>query len=267
MKGWQMAVSDEKLKDRIRKLLNVAKQGSGATEGEIENALRFARLEMEKHHLEAVDIDDHCTADEIRMRAARMRPEDLEYGTAEFVCQRASLSTWESTLAAAIAVLAGSVEWYYESGIAYGTERRAMVTFYGPIEDVEICTELMAEWSVTIAGMGRLRWGGCFRGEGRSYCEGFAAALYKQADPRECPEPMLDHQSNERALTLVEAATQLAERKRHYATEWLRDVKGIRLSSRGSSQSGQHFADAYRQGRTDGNRAEFSLSRRPKLPR
>jgi len=46
----------DNVKDTIRKLLNLA-ENDGAADGEIDNALRFARRLMHQHHLSEEDID------------------------------------------------------------------------------------------------------------------------------------------------------------------------------------------------------------------
>ena len=152
------------VKDTIRKLLNLA-ANDAATEGEVNNAIRFARKLMLQHQLS----EDDCTASE--------QSDEERIACAE--CQRFSVnsqsskcSSWESHLSTFVCKFIGGVHVYLESnrlrrvnGIAQrepsenALMRCAIITFYGLTEDAAAAQQVFEELSVTIAAMGKLKWG------------------------------------------------------------------------------------------------------------
>lgn len=241
-------MNTEAIKSRVLKLMNLA-QCPAAAEGEIHNAMAFARKLMDEHHLTEADLQD----EEIR---------EEQMGKTVATCGGSKMSAWESALAHAIVALFGSIGWFVggktdprdEFGILQRNEPdRQTAIFYGPIEDAELAREMFEEIGKTIATMARLKWGGVYRGRGRSYCEGFSYELLNRVR-----KDVREHRTEEcKALVLVKAED---------AKKWLKDVEGISLSSQGGGgQGGLHHHDSYGDGATDGRKSDFQPRRRPKL--
>jgi hypothetical protein len=118
---------------------------------------------------------------------------------------------------------------------------------------VRLATELFAEITKTIATMARLRYGGVYRGPGRSYAEGFALALRQKATEGERQR--------------VEACTALVVATVRRARIWLATSKGIRFGSSSRSGSGRTYdSSAHNAGRSDGR--NYSMrGRQRQLPK
>ncbi len=238
----------DKIKSRIRKLLCLANDQSAA-EGEIENALNFARKLMDKHHLEEGDL----TEEQLQEKMAR------EVAT----CGGAKMSMWESCLANAVIETVGTIGWYVgkkvpkrdEFGILQrGKGNSQEVAFYGPCEDVSLAIEMFLELSKTVAAMARLRWGGVYRGAGRSYCEGFTSELLGRV------RNVVQQQRTEQCRAIV-------LRSKDAAKLWLKEELGIGLHRRGSSKGRQvtHNSSAWNDGQAHGRDSNLSFTRRSKL--
>jgi hypothetical protein len=292
-----------KAKDKIRKLLNLA-EDAGAMKGEIDNAMRFARTLMLQHNL---------SEEEVRADAAAKSPHEIaaaveatEFAREALAGQGSRLSTWETTLGHAVMDLVGTVKWYLTGAMS---ERRtpegvlifnphtgqpvqaACVVFYGPAEDVAAAKALMYEWSLTIVGLARLKFGGALRGAGRAYAEGFATALeQKVAQIRREEEDKAKQLSpggrldvallasgsqSEKGMVLAERgsalalanANALALAKQEAAVKWLKEDQGVKLHSRSGGGGGSWNPAARSAGLADGRKAAgtFQHSRRPKL--
>jgi hypothetical protein len=139
------------------------------------------------------------------------------------------------------------------------------LALYGPADDVRDGLELVNEWSLTIAGLGRLKYGGAFRGAGRAYCEGFARALLSKILLIRLEEKRPLSPGGGTSSLVVQNAVSLIEAKRKRGQEFLRDQLGIRLQSFRTSQAGSWHPDATEDGARDGSRASFSRHRAPKL--
>lgn len=265
----------DKIKDKIKKLLNLA-ENDGAFDGEVDNALRFARRLMLRHNVTQEEAKD---AHEVAADA-----EAVDYGRVSAFTLGPNLSQWESTLAHSICQLIGTVQFYRESGkfarrTAHGTidyskgepSTAARLQFYGPEEDARDATELLEEWSHIIVSMARMKYGGAFKGSGREYAESFAYALYQKVEKirQEEKTAIANEQkllaAGETAL-MVRNAGALMLAKKNKASDWLAKECGIKLSkSSRSSGSTIYDGDARAAGRADGNKADFSHSRKKKL--
>ena len=94
----------EKIKDDIRCMLNLAADDAAA-EGEIENALRFAKRLMDRHNLSEDDLD----ADpEIAL-------EEAEFARQRVNGDSSKLATWEKMLAAHICNVIGGIDYYSDT--------------------------------------------------------------------------------------------------------------------------------------------------------
>lgn len=280
----------DKIKNQLRHILAKAEDGSGATEAEAANALEFAQRMIMRHQLTAADIgpEKERTASEIAA--------DTEYDEVVAFAQGGNLSRWESTLGAAVNNLVGTTQSYHggkgEKRSASGNlefdgrgqpKVAARLMFYGPASDCRDATELFSEWAVTISALARMKFGGAFRGPGRSYAEGFAVALYnktqamKKANRELIEASGIDAANIERrdaallaqnedegaecsALVVIKS-TELIVAKKDRGSDWLRNEKGIKLCKRSAGSGGRHYGDAYGSGQSDGKNANFNRTR------
>jgi hypothetical protein len=264
-----------KIKDKIKKLLNLANDDN-AFDGEVDNALRFARRLMLRHNVSQEDLEEAKDPHEVAADA-----EEVEYGKTVAYTTGTRLSQWESTLSAAICELLGTVQHYRTSNevrmtsagtVSYDKDGYAQLAtglhFYGPEEDTRDAKDLFVEWSHVIVTMARMKYGGAFKGSGREYAEGFASALYSKVEniKREEKRTAELPETTRCTALMIRNAGALMQAKRERASSWLRDVQGIRLRSGGSRyRNVQRDPGARAAGRSDGSRADFSHSRKKKL--
>jgi hypothetical protein len=261
------------IKERIRKLMAVAGDGV-AMEGEIENALSLAARLLDKHHLSMDEVEE----------SAESQIDDSKMDRAFAVSQSTRFSTWESTLASGICKLFGCVKYYISgeravqrvNGVAVmkgeDVAKGVKICFYGPATEADEAADLFEEWARSIATMGVIRWGGCFRGDGAMYCMGFVSALYKQASKLNAdrmlveakPLPLLPGESSTTststgAITLTNRYDMLKAR----AENWLKKECGVYLS-KGSGRSGYSSgsSEAYSEGNAHGSKAQFGRNAR-----
>lgn len=240
----------KQIKQKVKKLLNLGNDPA-AFDGEVRNAMAAAQRMMDQHHLSEADLSQEGGYEE-------------QMTQSHVYTNGSSLSTWESSLAHAVADVVGTVGWYRshpmmrrtEQGFAVvenGQPQKAVkVMFYGPAEDVEIAKELFTDMSLTIMTMARLKYGTVFRGEGRSYCEGFTRELAEQAK--------LGTKARSNTCSAI------VLKKADLARKWLKEVAGVKLYSAGSRSSSSNSLEAYREGRRDGAQAGMSVNRKSKLP-
>lgn len=274
-----MSRNIEEVKQRIRKLLNVA-SGNAATEGEIDNAMRFARRLMIVNQLDESDIPTTST-DPHEAAADR----ETYSQTASLSISR-NLSNWENDLAHVICALIGTVKFYQKSQkvlrkTAHATlkmndrtgrpDRATQINFYGPEEDAADASELFEEWTQLIAAMARMKYGGALRGEGRCYAEGFVAGVERSVESIKAEERKLIDQrqtltgvDKTTALSLVNA-TGLMKAKRERGSQWLADTAGVKLRNMRRTAAPIVSSSALREGIRDGQRAGFSRTVKPKL--
>ncbi len=92
--------------------------------------------------------------------------------------------------------------------------------------------------------------GGCYRGPGRSYAEGFAETLLLAA--RDVRTSSANASRMTARVPRIEAGDQ----------RWLADRHGVRTRvKRVAPPSGEHFDDAFEHGEQDGREHEFGSSR------
>ncbi len=250
-----MAERIERVRDRIRKLLRLA-ENDAASEGEVENALRFAQALMDEHHVAADDLRREQDRDDLRS----------EMNTVDGWSNSAKRSAWESYLAQAIVTTLGTVGYYWRGGGAREvktdagilrrdgngrTLKRVAMVWYGPAEDIALARELFQDLSQTIASMARLKYGGVFRGPGRSYAEGFASSLLDLA------------RKGDGDRTAATGA--IVRRTAALAKSWLREERGVRLVSGGAMGGGRQHSGAHAAGRADGRSHGWNARRRSKL--
>lgn len=239
-------MSIERIKDRIRKLMNVA-ENDASTEGEIDNAMRFARQMMESHHLSEEDL--------------AVEPVDQWDAIDKASCGRfhammgSKIYLWETSLGWFVGRFVGGVKHYLHTGC----DRKKAFVFYGVEGDARLAADLMSELRETIIAMARLRYGGCFKGKGGSYSEGFVSGLSERLKRQEKEErEKLTSSGDTTGMILVERRADLVKRKVSRAETYLTEELGIRLSS-GASRSGSRYNhEAFQAGQADGRRANVS---------
>lgn len=272
----------DKIKEQIQKILAKTGDGSGATEAEMETALRFARRLMLKHNVSQEDLEEARDQHESDADA-----ESVEYGKTNSFTAGKNLSQWESSLARAIASLVGTVKWFYRSNVrrlnksgtlSYDKDKSlqtTIITFYGPADDARDAVELLEEWTLTVVALARLKYGGALRGNGRSYAEGFCFALadkvrmIKKEEQQliDNKQKALDAGGEKRSTALmVLNANQLMLAKRKKASTWLEEVAGVSLGRGGrSGGSGSHDSSAFGAGQSDGRSADFNRTRQGRI--
>lgn len=244
----------DRIKDRVRKLLNLA-SNDAAAEGEIENALAFAQRLMDEHHIRESDVVAEIAND------FDVAKEKMDRVSA--YVDGARLARWEKTLSLAVAAACG-VGVYQERaqtvrddhGIIVRNDkgqpfRAASFRYYGIADECRMASELFSEMAATIMSMARLKYNTVYRGEGRSYAEGFATALH-----RRCVQEQ-KARANTTAIVIRD--------KQALAKRWLADECDVQLVSASSGAGGRHYGSAYDNGRADGRRASMSPNRRQYL--
>lgn len=193
------------IKARIGKLLNLAESGSGAAQGEIENALRFAESLMHRHNLDRAECEDRG-----------IKTGDTPIGRAGFWFGTSRDSKWETALAWLVCSAVGTVQWYGH-GVSVrrtdhgtladhdDTKRYRSCYLYGPRDDCETARSMFDDLRLTIAAMARLKWGGCYRGSGRSYAEGFVDGLENQMNERRSRRPASENAIVLRSTELIKS--------------------------------------------------------------
>lgn len=139
--------------------------------------------------------------------------------------------------------------------------RQCRLTFYGPDEDVLLCVELFNELEATILSMGRLRYGGVFRGDGRAYAEGFVSGLNTHL--KKVSQQLIGNDNQSRALTV--RVNQIVAATVKDASTWLKESAGIRLGKGVARHSNYNDPNAWGRGRTDGQATSVSADRKRKL--
>lgn len=257
----------DKIKSRIRKLLNLAGDNA-AFEGEITNAMQAAEALMEAHQLSRAEVMAAATAAGPAGAPPVAPPMDRTWSP----CYGVNFSGWEVTLANAIAKLVGTVQFYTakktrEFGAFATSKMAAHAVWYGPAEDAALAAELFGEWVYVVATMAVGKYGGCFRGNGAQYADGFASALLSKAFANAIARRAIVT-AGTTALVRVgdnKSLAALQTQTREDSSRWLEKSCGVKLRSGGTRGGYSGSGEAYAHGRNDGNRADFSATRKPKL--
>ena len=289
--------SQSKVLERIRKCLNLAND-DGAMAGEIKSALKFAKRLMNQHGvtIEEVEAGEGVVSNEDIAAAVAL----TSYVRQAMPGMSKSRTAWEIDVLNAICDLIGTVRWYgggamYVNDKPYGPERlrkeRRLVwapTIYGPAEDVSDAITMIKEWTAVVAACAWAKYKAVIRGEGRSYCEGFAGQMLDnvrdmiRADRAEAAKltpgqplaalPVATDSKyaivlgERRSALAVQGTMRIALEKKKEASRWLQHDQGINLVGAGAVGSGtRHHSGAYGAGRRDGVGATPSHSRKPKL--
>jgi hypothetical protein len=261
------SINMDNVKKTIGDLLRLA-GCDGATDGEVRNAMRFAQRMMEEHHLTEDDLVDEPEDQEQAIRNAQTGTVSTSVGGKH--------SEWEHDLARFVCTFVGGIKWYYSNytspdrdarGIARSERHTKSVTFYGVHEDALIGGQLFDQMRLVIISLAKLKFGGCYRGEGRSYAEGFVSGMtLKLSEDRQAQRQAAQKAitaSNSTALVLIDRRASLVKLKREIAVQYAKTE--LNLGSGRTGGGGRHHSTAYGEGRTDGRRANVSVSRQRKL--
>lgn len=273
-----MSADIGRIKDRIRKLLNLAAD-DGAAEGEIDNALRAARQLMLAHQLS----EDDVTAPVEDLRTPEQIAADTEYGRDKSWASSPRLMQWQTMLAQTVCKFLGTVQVYRDtakvhhkpSGVVAndGEPVRGWV-FYGPRDDSILAAELHQELLMTCATAAKLKYGGALvTGPGRDYCDGFAIGLAnkvfeaQQAMEQEAAKITGALQSDCRTLSVVDVARAgaIAVAKQGRASEWLKEKAGVRLRTSGGYGRQVGDSGAYETGKSDGRSQTLTKTRTARI--
>ena len=234
----------DRIKDRIRKLLNVAADDA-ASDGEIANAITAARNLMHAYQLEEADCE--------------LQQEKKAHGRRTASTNGTRATYWEGQLAHFVCDLVGGVQCYNDRSanarVEGGTVKRCKAfTFYGLDEEAKLAAETYEELVATIATMAKLKFGGWYRGDGAMYAEGFVQGLNQQIAKAD-EEAM----KTETGTALVVRSQELIEAKKAEGSRWLEDVCKIKLRA-GSRRTGSTTGsfDALKAGRADGRNANLN---------
>jgi len=243
----------DRVKDTIAKLLNLAKNDA-ATEGEVNNAMRFARKLMNEHHLTEEDcVEQDLSPEERVARATCAMHSCFSFGP--------NMANWEGTLAVFVTQFVGGVKVFRQAcqdrrvnGIVPSgkTATATKFNFYGIDEDAAYAVQLFGELCMLIAAMARLKWGGVFRGPGRAYAEAFVSGLYEQIRAADAEQSV----SDSRALVVRRNALVAAKESR--AVAFLKETQGDVKLRAGARGGGRRHYEAEREGRADGRAANLA---------
>lgn len=235
----------ERIINKVRKLLDLAGDDA-STEGEAENAMRFAEELMHQHNIDRAQLDES-------------EREQLEMSRAKCITGTNNLNYWEWELCRVVCRAVGTIKSYRDhrqvqrkqSGTLFWEDGRPVdsvrgaVVFYGPAADVAVASAMFENMRLTVAAMAVARYGGVYKGLGRDYAVGFTEGLHE----------ILDEKMSAREATTTELVLASNELIRQQAADWLRHDQGIKLQSGGSNTySGVGVGSARLQGQSDGRR-------------
>lgn len=239
----------DRIISRVQKLL--AFDENNASEGEIENALKMAQNLMEAHAIEQAELEAESQSSDPVVR---------EQANSKL---KANVAKWESWLGAAVRTVVPGVDYYQTNEYVRAFDgtgklrRQSMLVWYGPADLVEVAKALFDETRAVIATLAQGNFGGVYKGQGRSYCEGFASALHDKAyRQRQENEEKRLAEATEGAIVL--RMTDIVKKAKAENSEWLQEAHGIKLTSAGGGGGGHHYGDAYGEGKKDGQRHDFT---------
>lgn len=247
-----------KVTAQIRKLLCLGND-AGAHDGEITAAMAAAERLMLKYQISRAEAE----------QAGVERP--TQYTTGDVHATTWRVMQWEIYLGSAIIELLGTVHWLKyttverEVGTFKTSKRVLQLRFYGPDDDVAMAVDLWNEWHHVIATLAMGKYNSLYAGKGAAYALGFAQQLFIRARQASSERKRITVQSSSTtALVLIENAIQ---KKRSEAAAWYEREHG----KLGKARSGRRYrmreegGDAYRQGASDGQRAQFEAKRHKRL--
>lgn len=259
----------EKIKDRIRKLLAVARN-SGATEGEVYNALMAANALMRKHRICESDLtvmDNYIEA---------KRKVDLGHKDIVRTSVGASIYAWEAGLSVFVCDYVGGIGAFLDNNKFLARNRLGIVVehpvdggpyngksvcFYGLAEDAMLGAEVYEEIRTYLSRRARELYGGCYKGEGGVYCQGFVTGLFERVEQAKA----LEHrEANGTGLIVIQRQDELTKYKERAASSYLEEC-GVSVRSRQGSEGATGTKQAFDRGRRDGAEKGIGTTRKGKL--
>ncbi len=228
--------------NKIKKLLSLAND-KAAFDGEVDGALRAVRNLMLKHNIEQADVDAHDPSKAQQTKFARRQTDSLGK----------DLSTWEAYLMVAICELIGTIKCYRTYNKT--AEGFTVIYFYGPEQDTETAKQMFIEWTEIIATMARMKFKTVFRGDGRSYAEGFAVGLQTKVKKIRDADNLIGE---------YRGALVLMENKKEQAAQWFAKEFSTNLVIRKKVHNKQNV-NAWLNGKQDGLNSEFKINENKSL--
>jgi len=262
----------EAIKDRLRKLLNVAKEGSNATEGEMNNAMQMATRLMSKHHLDVSDLKGDPRPSIEDMKTHARNAEKGRY----WATVGGKFFAWETSLAKFVADFVG-VKVYCDglkrdarltSGLARANAdgefyKGKSFVFYGVAEDAMSAANLFYELWPTTWYAGMMKFGKAYSGDGGKYCQGFVVGMRTAFNATNASINL--ENSSERGLMVVNGRKEIITLKKSLADDYLRNAVGIKLRSGGSRSGANGSTGAYNEGKADGAKQNVRRATSKKL--
>ena len=240
-----------------------------SSDGEIDNAIRFARNLMDQHRLSESDL---AVEPADQKKSIDDAPKDRA-----FVTIGGKICSWEAQLGHAVSAIVGC-PFYTNSDktrlarsrqgfIRFDAEGKPLqgksIVFYGIAEDAWLAAELYEELRATILTLARLKWGGCYKGDGGRYCEGFVDGINSKIDRQEQQE-RIAATNGDSSLILIERRNDLVLHAKKVSHNWL-STQGVRLGKDSARLGARGSSEAYGSGVADGKRSQVNVSRAPKL--
>jgi len=232
-----------KIIERLKKILALANNND--SEGEIENALKFAKELMDTYHISEADIKN---ADNV----IAFCKEFIKSGSSK-------LTNFEIFLSMAVCDIIGTVKTYYSKKIAitdpitgaYVMENGKVqykhgIYFYGENTDVVFAGIVYETLLRRITNIALNRYGTIWRGDGRSYADGFVQGLLTKLNEAK--------NKNDNAIkAIILSKTQAAE-------NWLKKEEGLTLT-KSKAKISVHDENAYSKGNVDGRNTDTNFNR------
>jgi len=249
-----MTTNTDQIKKTVADLLRLA-ENNAATEGEVENAIRFARRLMDAHHLS----EEECRKDPHAFAAKKeIMGEQATYGFVR------TLSVFVEKLVGSVGIYRTRKQIVKKNNIVQfdangDPDVRCGLVYFGPQEDIALACELFDSLHQTIATLARLKYGGTMRGPGRNYCEGFVVGLNQKLNEAK-EKDLISSESR----SLIVQSTAIAKATRERAVRWFEEQNG-KLKKGGEKKKGTFNSDAYKNGIADGNNLNPTVNRRAKV--
>jgi hypothetical protein len=234
--------------DRIRKLLAMTDESAGTTEGEVENAMRFARKLMDEYNL---------SEDQVRPPADDGRPDTAGIDREEGMTLR-QWPVWMQNFALAVCRLC-DVDMYWATSTYWRpadtvrpTGRQKTAVFVGYAVDIAIAREMLKYLLTVTRVMARQRYGNRWLSPHKSYALGFSETVYHRVVTLK----------REAAASTgeAEACTAIVLRKADNIKAWIEQNLTLRSPRKGGGTSGPTDPMAYVRGREDGKNVDLSTT-------
>ena len=250
----------DRVKSSIRAMLNLANDNA-ASQGEIDNAMRFVRKLMDEHNLTDEDVS---AVDEkmLNLERAELGEKRIKRGL--------QAVAWHGYAASFVVELIGTVKCYLSAKTPERIDGIIQIdpksgnpkyckyfVFYGIDEEAALAAEIFDELIMTVSSMARLKFGKVVRGEGYDYCCGFIDGLASQLQRVKLPAAST-------STALVVARNDIVDKKLALADDYLQKSTGSKKFRKGRSGRATG-GSAYREGHEDGKTHQVVVERKRKL--